>query len=291
VNHPHPRRPTWLAKRAGLTPATGAVRRIVREGGLNTVCQSARCPNLGECFAHGTATFMILGAACARACGFCAVATARPEPVDADEPERVAAAAAAMGLTHVVVTSVTRDDLADGGAPHFAATIATLRTRTPLATVEVLTPDFGGDVGAIDTVIDAAPDVYNHNVETVSRLYPAVRPQAVYARSLALIRRVADRAPTITTKSGIMVGLGETADEVRATMTDLKRAGCDVVTIGQYLQPTRKNLPVAEYVAPEVFDEYRRIGEEEIGLATVFAAPYVRSSYHAGELLKKTSKL
>ncbi|MBF0170934.1 MAG: lipoyl synthase [Nitrospinae bacterium] len=274
------RRPAWLMKGGLLDPATAPVRETIRKGGLATVCSSARCPNRGECFAAGTATFMILGERCTRACGFCAVTTGAPEGVESDEPQRVAAAAKELGLTHVVVTSVTRDDLPDGGAGHFVATIKALRETLPSSTVEVLTPDFGGKWPAVDAVVDARPDVYNHNVETVPRLYRTVRPGAVYERSLGLLAHVKERATTMTVKSGIMVGLGETAEEVAATLADLKGHGVDWVTIGQYLRPTRENLPVVEYVRPERFEEYRQLGER-LGIATVQSAPYVRSSYHA----------
>lgn len=274
------RRPAWLMKGGLLDPATQPVRETIRKGGLATVCSSARCPNMGECFSAGTATFMILGERCTRACGFCAVEPGSPAGVDHDEPRRVAEAAKELGLTHVVVTSVTRDDLPDGGAGHFVATIEALRETAPSSTVEVLTPDFGGRVEQIDAVVDAMPDVYNHNVETVPRLYRSVRPGAVYQRSLDLLAHVKRTAPTMTVKSGIMVGLGETAEEVAATLADLKGHGVDWVTIGQYLRPTRENLPVVEYVHPDRFEEYRRLGES-LGIATLQSAPYVRSSYHA----------
>ncbi len=274
------RRPAWLMKGGLLDPATQPVRETIRKGGLHTVCSSARCPNMGECFAAGTATFMILGERCTRACGFCAVEPGAPMGAEADEPERVAEAARALSLSHIVITSVTRDDLPDGGAGHFVATIEAVRKASPKVTVEVLTPDFGGKMEQVDTVAGAKPEVYNHNVETVPRLYRTVRPGAIYQRSLDLLAHVKRVAPAMTVKSGIMVGLGEDADEVSAVLADLKDAGVDWVTIGQYLRPSRKNLPVVEYVHPDRFDAYRVMGER-LGIATVQSAPYVRSSYHA----------
>ncbi|MCL5943017.1 MAG: lipoyl synthase [Actinobacteria bacterium] len=253
---------------------------LLRTRGLHTVCESARCPNKGECFERGTATFLILGGTCTRNCRFCSVESGRPELLDPQEPARVADAAARMGLRHVVVTSVTRDDLPDGGAAHFAATIRALRRRLPDATVEVLVPDFGGDRDALDVVLDERPEVFNHNVETVPRLYPKVRPQAAYRRSLAVLAHAAQRGGSIV-KTGLMVGLGETAQEVRAVLGEVQAVGVGVVTVGQYLRPSREHLPVVEYVTPARFDEYKEYGER-LGLQ-VEAAPFVRSSYRAEE--------
>jgi len=250
---------------------------------LNTVCRSAKCPNRGECFASGTATFLIMGDACTRGCRFCAVDTRAPAPLDPDEPARVAEAARRMGLTHVVVTTVTRDDLPDGGAAHFVAVIRAIRGAAPDARVEVLTSDFGGDPDAVDTVAGARPDVFNHNVETVPRLYAEVRPGADYRRSLRVLARVHATQPDLPTKSGLMVGLGETRKEVVEVLRDLRAHGVDIVTIGQYLRPSAQHLPVAEFVEPATFAWYEGQARE-IGFAGVAASPFVRSSYHAGEL-------
>ena len=250
---------------------------------LNTVCQSAKCSNRGECFASGTATFLIMGDACTRGCRFCAVATRAPEPLDPDEPRRVAEAAARLGLRHVVVTTVTRDDVPDGGAAHFVAVIEALRDVLPDAAVEVLTSDFAGRLESVDTVAAARPDVFNHNLETVPRLYATVRPGADYARSLRVLERVRLTQPDLPTKSGLMLGLGETADEIREVMRDLREQGVTMLTLGQYLRPSRAHLPIAEYVHPSVFAELAR-DAYELGFSAVASAPYVRSSYHAGEL-------
>lgn len=255
---------------------------FLKSMGLNTVCQSASCPNIGECFSRGTATFMILGDVCTRNCGFCGVKHGLPTVVDPDEPARVAEAVSAMDLTYVVVTSVTRDDLPDGGADHFAQTIRAINHTVPSAKVEVLIPDFLGDRAALKTVLDARPYVLNHNVETISRLYSEVRPDANYSRSLELLETAKEIEPSIYTKSGFMVGLGETAEEVSALLADLHAVGCGFVTIGQYLRPSKSNLPVVEYIPPPVFDEYRGIGEE-MGFLHVASGPFVRSSYHAEE--------
>jgi lipoic acid synthetase len=253
---------------------------VLRELGLRTVCEEARCPNIGECFSRPTATFMIAGARCTRSCGFCAVDTARPGPLDADEPARIGEATRRMALQHVVVTAVARDDLADGGAAHFAATIRAVRAAAPVARIEVLTPDFKGEDAPLRTVLDAAPDVFNHNLETVARLSRTVRPQASYARSLDVLARAKRLRSAVLTKSGLMVGLGETPDEVHAAMADLRASACDLLTVGQYLQPTRRHLPVVEYVPPPLFAEYARIGRK-LGFRHVAAGPFVRSSYHA----------
>lgn len=256
---------------------------FLKSMGLHTVCQSASCPNIGECFSRHTATFMILGNSCTRSCGFCGVCHDGPTPIDADEPRRVGEASAKLGLRYIVVTSVTRDDLPDGGAHQFAETIRQLKAAIPDAKVEVLIPDFLGDRAALETVLEAGPFVLNHNVETVPRLYSTVRPQAEYNRSLTLIETAKRFPASIYVKSGLMVGLGEDNGEVVGVLSDLRRAGCDIVTIGQYLQPSRRNLPVVEYVPPAQFAEYERIGRE-MGFRHVAAGPFVRSSYHAAEI-------
>jgi lipoic acid synthetase len=280
-----PRLPEWLRNVNIHQAGTHPTRRLLRRHGLNTVCEEARCPNRGECFARRTAAFLILGDTCSRACRFCAVGHGRLAPPDPDEPRAVAALAAELGLRHVVVTSVTRDDLPDGGAGQFAATIRAVRGAIPGATVEVLVPDFQGDPEALRIVLEADPDVFNHNVETVPRLYPQVRPQADYARSLAVLRLAAEVRPGRAVKSGLMVGLGEERDEILAVLGDLRAAGCILVTIGQYLQPRRDNLPVVRYVHPTEFERYETDGLA-LGFAAVFAGPLVRSSYAAEELLR-----
>ena len=276
------RLPPWLKVKAPKQPRLRATKSVVDRHGLHTVCESAKCPNIGECFGHRTATFMILGNACTRNCRFCAVDYAGPEPVDPDEPQRVAAAAAELGLRHVVVTSVTRDDLPDGGAQQFARTIRAVRARLPDASVEVLTPDFEGRDADIAAVADAGPDVYNHNVETVPRLYCRVRPQADYRRSLGLLEHVKRHYSRLVTKSGMMVGLGETDAEIVDVLRDLRAAGCDSVTIGQYLRPSPRHLPVERYVPPEQFTQYATTAQE-LGFRHVASAPFVRSSYNAAE--------
>jgi lipoic acid synthetase len=263
------------------------VRSLIRDGRLHTVCQEAACPNQFECFSSRTATFLIMGDHCTRNCRFCNVSFGPQAPLDPDEPERVAAAAAELRLRYVVVTSVTRDDLPDGGAAHFAATIRALRERVAGVKVEVLIPDLLGDADALATVIDAAPDVLNHNVETVPRLYARVRPQADYQRSLTLLERVARhrQAPGIAAKSGLMLGLGETEAEVKTTLADIHATGCRILTLGQYLQPTGEHLPVERYLPPETFDalgEYAR----SLGFDQVASGPFVRSSYHAREVFE-----
>jgi lipoyl synthase len=283
-------RPEWLKVRLDSTGEYEDVRRMMRRLSLVTVCEEARCPNIHECWARErTATFMLLGDICTRHCGFCAVGKGRPGAVDPDEPERVAEASAELGLSHAVVTSVNRDDLSDGGAAHFAATIRAIRRRSPGCTVEVLIPDFQGDEGALDTVLDEAPEILNHNMETVARLYRRVRPDAGYAQSLALIARAARRRDRdgldLKTKSGLMVGLGETPDEVAALLGDLRASGCDIATIGQYLQPHERRLPIERYYTPEEFEDLRRRGEA-LGFARVESGPLVRSSYHARRALE-----
>lgn len=275
--------PEWI--RTGSRGASlHATRHLLRGKGLSTVCEEAKCPNQHLCFSKPTATFLILGAHCTRRCGFCAIGSGDPVPVDPHEPGRVADAAAHMGLRYVVITSVTRDDLPDGGAAHFAATIQAVRDALPEAKVEVLTPDFLGSDEALGIVLDARPDVFNHNIETVRRLYPVVRPQADYGRSLDLLRRAAQAAPHIATKSGLMLGLGETVDEVVAALRDLREAACGMVTIGQYLRPSKKHLPVVEYIRPERFDALAQIAFEQ-GFESVASAPLVRSSMNAEEML------
>lgn len=281
------RLPEWLKKRVPNPLTVGMVNDMMRESKLNTVCESARCPNIGECWSKKTATFMILGDICTRNCGFCAIKVGRPLDLDTDEPRRVAEAAKEMGLKHVVVTSVARDELPDEGAGHFADTIRALRAAIPGVIVEVLTPDFKGKRWCIRRVVEAHPDIYNHNIETVERLSPVVRPQAKYERTLDLLRAVTNMDPTIYTKSGIMLGLGETHEEVLQTLRDLKEAGVSAVTIGQYLRPTTdKHLPVVEYVHPDRFAEYERIGDE-MGFLFVASGPFVRSSYNAQDFSEK----
>jgi len=273
------RKPRWLRTRLPGGESYRRVRAVLREGHLHTVCESARCPNCHECWNAGTATFLILGDACTRACRFCAIGSARPAPPDPGEPQEVARAAHLLGLRHVVITSVTRDDLPDGGAAHFVATVRAVRAALPQATVELLIPDFGGDAPALDAVLAVRPEVLNHNVETVPRLYAPVRPGADYARSLAVLRRAAARG--LVAKSGFMLGLGESAREVRELLRDLYAAGCRHVTIGQYLQPTRASLPVQRYYTEAEFAAWKaRAGE--MGFARVESGPLVRSSYHAG---------
>ncbi len=285
TDHPPKRRkkPAWLKRKLPVGPEYEGVRALIESGKLHTVCQEARCPNIWECFSHRTATFLILGSHCTRNCRFCAVESGHPEPVDPAEPVRVAEAAETMGLKYVVVTSVTRDDLADGGAEHFARTIREIRRRIPDAGVEVLIPDFRGDPAALEAVLEAEPTVCNHNVETVPRLYPTARPEADYRQSLALLERAAAIAPRTPTKSGLMLGLGETEAELAATLADIRAAGCSILTLGQYLQPSSAHLPVERYVPPEEFDAWRERGLE-MGFSDVAAGPFVRSSYRAGEL-------
>jgi len=277
--------PVWIRERKLNLGDLHEVRGVMSRGGLHTVCDEARCPNRSECFSRGTATFLIMGDVCTRACRYCSIAHGRPRVLDANEPAELAAAARALGLKHVVVTSVDRDDLPDGGAAHFAAVIAALKALDPRPTVEVLTPDFRGDMRAVDAVLAAGPDVYNHNIETIERLYPEVRRQGRYRWALEVIGHVAARAADMVTKSGLMVGLGETREEIDATLDDLKAANCRVVTIGQYLRPTGREVPVVRYWAPDEFAELEAHGRS-IGLE-VIAGPFVRSSYHAEEAFLK----
>ena len=276
------RKPEWIRARWPGGERFMEVKRLLREHGLHSVCEEARCPNIGECFNSGTATFMILGDICTRACGFCDVTSGRPVGLDLLEPVRLAQSVETLGLDYAVITSVNRDDLADGGASIFAACIRAIRHRTPDCQVEVLIPDFEGDEAALRTVVEAGPVVLNHNTETVPRLYSRVRPKARYARSLDLIRRVKTIDPAMTTKSGIMLGLGETFEEVVQTMADLREHDCELLTVGQYLRPSPKHLPVERYWHP---DEFSALAEEgrRLGFRHVEAGPLVRSSYHAGE--------
>jgi lipoic acid synthetase len=275
-------KPDWIRVRAPGTQAFGATSDVLRAHRLTTVCEEAACPNIGECWAKRHATFMIMGDTCTRACAFCNVATGKPRALDPGEPIRVAQAVAALGLAHVVVTSVDRDDLADGGAAHFAATIAAIRAARPETSIEVLTPDFLRKGGALEIVLQAAPDVFNHNIETVPRLYRRIRPGAEYRHSLNLLASARDRSPGVFTKSGIMVGLGESKEDVFAVLDDMRAASVDFLTIGQYLQPTRKHAAIDRFVPPEEFDCYKRIAEEK-GFLLVAASPLTRSSYHAAE--------
>ena len=274
-------KPEWLKKQFDPV-AEARMTALLRSLSLHTVCEDANCPNRSECFKSRTATFLILGDVCTRGCRYCAVAKGVPQPLDSDEPARVAEAAEVLGLRHIVVTSVTRDDLSDGGADHFAQTIAAIRSRLPKSTIEVLIPDFQGSEAALRLVFDARPDIINHNVETVPSLYSVVRPQADYARSLELLRRV--KQAGFYSKTGFMVGLGETQEDVLSLMDDLAAAGCDMLTIGQYLQPSKQHLPVTDFVTPAQFEHYRRIALEK-GIRFVASGPFVRSSYHAAEAM------
>lgn len=275
-------KPPWLKARFPTGERFGHIKDLLRDQSLHTVCEEARCPNIGECFNAGTATFMILGDTCTRACGFCAVDSGRPEGLDLLEPYRLAKTVQSLGLDYVVITSVNRDDLPDGGASIFAAGIRSVRRLRPACEVEVLIPDFEGNAEALDVVLAAEPVVLNHNIESVPRLYPRVRPKARYDRSLALFRRAKARRPDIPVKSGLMLGLGERFEEVVQVLEDLRAAGVDLVTVGQYLRPTPKHLPVDRYVTPEEFDAVREVGER-LGFAHIESGPFVRSSYHAGE--------
>ncbi len=273
-------RPDWLKVRLPMGPQVEELRRLMRSKSLHTVCEEAHCPNMGECWGAGTATFMILGDTCTRSCGFCAVKTGRPMELDLEEPARVGEAVARMGLRHAVVTSVNRDELDDGGASIFASTIREIRRQAPGTSVEVLIPDFRGLMAALDIVLAERPEILNHNVETVERLYPRVRPQARFERSLAVLRRTKERAPDLVCKSGIMLGLGETKAEVATTMRAIAAQGTDVLTIGQYLRPSAQHLPIERYWTPQEFAELREIGMT-MGFDHVESGPLVRSSYHA----------
>ena len=279
---PQPPRPDWLRVKAPVSEGFQETSRIIRENRLVTVCEEAACPNIGECWQKRHATMMILGSVCTRACSFCNVATGRPDPLDIDEPERVADAVAKLGLAHVVITSVDRDDLDDGGAGHFAHTIGAIRRSSPETTVEVLTPDFLRKQGALEKVVEARPDVFNHNLETVPRLYPSVRPGSRYFASLKLLADAKAMDPSIFTKSGIMVGLGEERDEVVQVMDDMRSAGVDFMTIGQYLQPTPKHHPLDRFWTPDEFAGLEETARAK-GFLLVSATPLTRSSYHADE--------
>jgi len=280
------RLPSWFKKKMP-DPAHLASMRVLFQGlGLHTICESAICPNLGDCFSRRTATFLILGNICTRNCTFCAVEKGVPEPLDENEPEHVADAVEKLDLRHVVVTSVSRDDLPDGGAAHFARTISVLKERGNGLSIEVLIPDFSGSTSSIETVVAAQPDVVNHNMETVSRLYPEVRPRADFRRSLRLLGQVKELDSRIVTKSGVMVGLGETKDELLQAMWELRGVNCDLLTIGQYLQPSSSHHPVVRYVPPEEFLEYKRAGND-MGFRDVASAPLVRSSFNAAQLYSR----
>jgi lipoic acid synthetase len=278
-------KPPWLKKALPKEPGYQAVRKLLKQNKLHTVCEEALCPNIWECFSSGTATFLIMGSLCTRGCRFCAMPCGNPEPPDLEEPSRVAGAARRMGLSHIVVTSVTRDDLPDGGASFFSDTITKIREEVPGARVEVLIPDFQGDAQALASVVGARPDVLNHNIETVPRLYPVARPDSSYRCSLELLKRVKKDAPAIPVKSGIMLGLGESSKEIRQTLCNLVDAGCDIVTMGQYLQPSEENLEVERFVHPDEFNEWRTEALN-MGFSGVVSGPLVRSSYHAGELYR-----
>jgi lipoic acid synthetase len=281
-DQPSAPKPDWIRVKAPVSPGYLATRQIVRANGLHTVCEEAGCPNIGECWDKKHATFMIMGDTCTRACAFCNVKTGLPGPLDAAEPKHVAEAVAKLGLTHVVITSVDRDDLADGGAAHFAAVIRAIRSRCPATTIEVLTPDFLRKSGAAETVVAARPDVFNHNLETVPSNYVTVRPGARYFASIRLLQRVKEIDPEIFTKSGMMVGLGEERNELLQVMDDLRAAEVDFLTIGQYLQPSRKHHAVIRFVPPDEFKELAAIAYAK-GFAMVSATPLTRSSHHAGE--------
>jgi len=280
------KKPPWLKKRIPPFQDLQRVKSILDKEDLHTVCEEARCPNLGECFSKGTATFLILGKICTRNCGFCAVDNGIPTPIDETEPERVAQAIQKMGIQYVVITSVTRDDLPDGGVSLFAKTIRAIRAMDPKIKIEVLIPDFQGDSSSLEIVLKEYPDVMNHNIETIIRLYNQVRPRADYKRSLNLLRRSKELYPRLLTKSGFMLGLGEIQEEVLELLRDLREVGCDFLTIGQYLQPRKDRLPVERFIPPEEFEEYKRIGEE-MGFKAVASGPFVRSSFHAFEMFTK----
>ncbi|HEY2122866.1 MAG TPA: lipoyl synthase [Chthoniobacterales bacterium] len=276
------KKPEWIKVRLPSSPVFFSTKALISDLRLHTVCESAQCPNRWECWSQGTATFMIAGERCTRACGFCAVSTARPFALEGDEPARVAEAIGRMKLKHVVITAVARDDLADGGAAHFAETIRAIRGMDPEIVIEVLTPDFNGKESSLRVVLDARPDIFNHNLETVERLTPSVRSRAKYRLSLRVLSHVKELDPQVVTKSGIMLGLGETEMELFESMDDLREANVQVLTLGQYLRPTPAHLPVVEYIRPEAFDLYRQVAEEK-GFEYVASGPLVRSSYHAAD--------
>ena len=283
------RLPKWAKRKIGSRGSIHKMKEVLRREGLHTVCEEASCPNIGECFSKPTATFMIMGNVCTRNCGFCDVTPGTPKLLDPEEPLKIARVSKQLGLGHVVVTSVTRDDLHDGGAGHFGSTIKELRNAIPEASIEVLTPDFKGDVALLEPIARERPDIFNHNIETVPRLYPLVRPQADYERSLKILKGMKRLEPEIITKSGIMLGLGEKREEILGVMDDLRTVGCDVLTIGQYLRPSKGNLPVVEYVEEVVFAEYGDIARKK-GFLHVASAPLVRSSFNAEEVRKVMPK-
>jgi lipoic acid synthetase len=284
-----PAKPEWLRKRLPVGAAVQLMEGNLEHNRLHTICQEACCPNQGECFSKGVATFLIMGNVCTRSCRFCAVDSGTPSALDADEPLRLAEEVKRLGLRFVVITSVTRDDLTDGGAGHFARVIEVMRQECPGVGIEILIPDFQGSRPALQTVIGAAPEVLNHNIETVPRLYASVRPQAAYGRSIELLREAKALDPTLTTKSGLMVGLGETREEVLEVMVDLRSASCDVITIGQYLSPSAGHHPVVEYVNPEIFEKYRR-DALRLGFRDAASSPFVRSSYMAEKYYRQRGK-
>lgn len=289
-DNPSAAKPPWIRVKAPLSKGFAETARTVRENGLHTVCQEAGCPNIGECWSRGHATMMIMGEICTRGCAFCNVATGRPDPLDPFEPIRVAAAVEKLGLTHVVITSVDRDDVEDGGAEHFAQTIRAVRRRNPNTTIEVLTPDFlRCPDSALEVVIEAKPDVFNHNLETVPGLYPSVRPGARYFQSLRILQRAKEIDPTMFTKSGMMVGFGETRQQLLQVMDDMRIADVDFLTVGQYLQPTRKHHPVIRYMPPEEFQSLEKAAYAK-GFLMVSASPLTRSSYHAGDDFERLRK-
>lgn len=277
-------KPDWLRVKAPQWQRVGNVKEILRDLALNTVCEEASCPNIGECFNAGTATFLIMGPACTRACPYCDIDfEKKPKPLDSTEPERLAEAVRRLGLNHVVITSVNRDDLPDGGASQFVRCIQAIRETSPQTTIEVLIPDLCGNWNALEVILEAAPEVLNHNTETVPRLYRRVRPQGNYERTIELLRRSRDSAPWVYTKSGLMVGLGETDAEIRQVMQDLRAVDCDILTLGQYLQPSQKHLQVATFVPPEQFEAWKQFGES-LGFLQVVSSPLTRSSYHAEQV-------
>ncbi len=279
------RKPPWLKKRIALGTDIAKVSTLLSEARLHTVCQEAHCPNLPECFSRRTATFMIMGKTCTRNCRFCAVNHGTPAALDEAEPERVATAAHRLGLRYVVITSVTRDDLEDGGAHHFAEAVHAIKRKGPEILIELLVPDFGGNPSSLDIILSIPPDVLNHNVETIPRLYPRVRPQAAYRRSLNLLQRVRLRNPSILTKSGLMLGLGERESEVIRVMRDLLDVGCRLLTLGQYLQPSKDHHPVVRYLHPDEFQDYKTLGEK-MGFSEVASGPFVRSSFRAAQMYR-----
>jgi len=283
-------KPEWLKVRPPGDGSWADVRRTLDRGGLHTVCEEARCPNQGECFSQRTATFMILGKVCTRDCAFCSVSPGTPVSPDPEEPLRVARAAKALGLAHVVVTSVTRDDLKDGGAHHFASTIHAIRDLLPQSAIEVLIPDLQGDAAPLEVILEARPHILGHNLETVPRLYPMVRPQADYDRSLRLLSLAKAKGRGILTKSGLMLGLGESTGEVEEVMEDLRRASCDLLSLGQYLQPTPRQIPVQSFIPPHIFSQLQERGSQ-FGFANVASAPFVRSSYHSQETYQQIRKV